>query len=69
MAKRGVVDVSTVVGNKVTKTVSDKTAVGSNSRCSERARLTSLGTQSSELSRGIAAKKTGGWRYWYTLDS
>ena len=47
----GIVNVSTVVGNKVTKTVFEKkqqqpTTVENNSRCSERALL---GTQSSEL--------------------
>ena len=40
-----VVNVSTVVGNKVTMTVPEDTAVENSSRCSERAPLTSLDTQ------------------------
>ena len=38
----GIVKVLTVAGNKVTKTVSEKTAVENNSCCSERAPLTFL---------------------------
>ena len=54
----GVVNVSTVVRNKVTKTVSEKKKTDEkNSRCSERGPLTSLDTQSSgELS---SACRTG----------
>ena len=38
-------NVSTVVGNEVTKTAVEDTNVENNSRCSERASLTSLDTQ------------------------
>ena len=51
MANPGVVNVPTVVENKVANTKSEKrTTVENNSRCSERAHVTSLDSQSSELS-------------------
>ena len=54
MANTGVVNVSTVAGNKITKTVSKTTttqlSVQNNSSCSKRAPLIFLHTQSRELS-------------------
>ena len=57
MANTGVVNISTVVANKVTVSEKNKqskkhTTVESNSRCSESAPLTSLEKQACELSDG-----------------